>query len=655
MSSSSSVSTSTVNGTTRVTGLSSGLDVDSIVSQLMTAEKAKKLNKLEQKEQKETWTQTAYRDITTDIQTFSSKYFDVTSSTSMMSGSNYLKYNVTSDNSAVTASYNSDASEGNHTIQVDQLATAATLTSNGSVSKDVQGSTTPTYASLSGKSFVLTLDGTSKTVTLDSTVTDLESLQTAINTAVGSGKVTVSADATTGALSLTAADKGVQAISISAPTTSTSTSALTNLGFGTGAILSNRLSTSSTLDSIASQLSTALTFNGDGQAELTINGTSLTFDKSDTLADMMSTVNKSDAGVTMTYDKLTGKLALTASSTGAGNTLVATESSDSTSTSNSNFLSVLFKTATPGVDAKMTVDGQSLTRSSNTVTVAGIIYTANQTTSAAATVSATQDTDGVYDLINSFVTDYNALISKINTQLDATYDSDYPPLTDDQKSSMTDTQITNWETKAKVGLLAGDSTLKDFISDMRNSLIDTISGQKDSLYSIGITTGSYDTKGKLSVNETTLKAAIASDPEGVMKLFTQQATSTTTTSSGTTTSIGGTAIVRSLSSSDLSTRYKEEGVAYRFYDALQKNISSIRDTAGNKGTLLEKAGVANDASDTDNTMSTLIDEYTTKISKEKTRLDTVEDNLYTKYSKLETYINKMNSQLSSLTSETSSS
>ena len=136
-----------------------------------------------------------------------------------------------------------------------------------------------------------------------------------------------------------------------------------------------------------------------------------------------------------------------------------------------------------------------------------------------------------------------------------------------------------------------------------------------------------------------------------MKLFTQQTTSTT--SSGT--SLAGTTIIRSLSGSDLTTRYNEEGIAYRFYDTIQKNISSIQDTAGNKGSLLEEAGITNDSSDTSNALTTLIDKYTTEISDEKTRLNTVEDNLYTKYSKLETYISTMNTQLSSLSSMTSSS
>lgn len=161
--------------------------------------------------------------------------------------------------------------------------------------------------------------------------------------------------------------------------------------------------------------------------------------------------------------------------------------------------------------------------------------------------------------------------------------------------------------------------------------------------------GSTNLSGKLYIDEDTLTAAIASDPEAIMELFTQQATSTTSSGS----SIGTTSALRTLTSSQLSTRYKEEGISYRLYDVLQKNISSIRDNAGNKGLLLEKAGAENDASEDDNTLTTLIEKYTEALEEED-RLDEFEDNLYDKYTTLETYISTMNSQLSAISSLTSS-
>lgn len=631
MSTSSSVTSTTVNGTTRITGLASGLDVDSIVTQLMSAEKTK-LNKLQQKQQLAEWRQESYRTIITAAQEFTSKYFNTTSSSSLLSANTFIKYSVTSSSSAISASASSSASAGNHTVQVSRLATAATLTSSSSISKDVQGSAAADYSSLSGKSITLAVDGTTRTVSL-SNVTDADSLQTAIDEAVGTGKLTVGTT-TDGYLSITAAaNSGVQKITISAP--SSGTSGLTSLGFGSGATLSNRVTTTSTLETIFGDDA----FNSDGQIELTINGTSFTFDKSDTLSAMMSEINScSNAGATMKYDELSGKLTLTANETGAGNTLAVTEGDGS------SFLSSFLNTVTAGVDAQVTIDGQVLTRGSNKVTVDGVTYTFSQTTDEAATVSLTQDTDAIYDTISSFVEDYNALISSIHSALDETYDSDYPPLTDDQKEDMTDEEIEKWEKKAKVGLLANDSTLKTMLSSLRSSLIDSVPGQSVTIFTIGISTGTYDEQGKLYIDETKLKAAIESDPEGISNLFTQQSTS-----------YAGTTSVRSLNNSQLSTRYKEEGLAYRFYDILQTNISTIRDNNGNKGLLLEKAGTENDASETSNTLTTLIDKYQEEIDKEQDRLDAKQDSLYTKYSALETYINKMNTQLSALSSYLSDS
>ena len=110
--STSTISTSTVNGTSRITGLSSGIDVDGIVEQLVTAEKAKKLTKLEQEVQTAEWKQEAYQTIITDIQDFTSKYFDITSSSSLLKSSNFLQYDASSSTSAVTATCASTASAG---------------------------------------------------------------------------------------------------------------------------------------------------------------------------------------------------------------------------------------------------------------------------------------------------------------------------------------------------------------------------------------------------------------------------------------------------------------------------------------------------------------------------------------------------------------
>lgn len=629
MSSSSSVTSTTVNGTTRVTGLVSGIDVDSIVEQLMSAKKTK-LNKLQQQQQLAEWRQETYQSIISQVQSFVSNYFDITSSSSLLSQSTFQQFQTSSSSSAVTVTAGSGAAAGTHSIQVSQLATAATLTTDGRLSQDIRGAGAADYSSLAGTSFVIEVDGTKRTITLDESVTDAASLQTAVDAAVGEGKVTVTDDA--GVLSIAAATgSGVQKITISS--SSSSSSALEALGFsGDGAVLSTRISTSDTLETLAAAMADSFSFNDDGQVELSINGVSFTFDKDDTLAEMMKEINQSDAGATLSYNSVTDQLVLTADETGAGQTLTVTETG-------STFLTAALNQAAAGQDAKLTLDGQELARSSNTVTVDGVIYTLNATTTEAVTATLTQDTDAIYDTIAAFVNDYNELISTINAELSAEYDSDYPPLTDDQKAEMSEDEIEEWEAKAKTGLLANDSILKNLLKNLRTAVYDSVAGQSVTITSIGITTGTYDEKGKLHIDETTLKAAIEANPEGVMNLFTQQSST-----------YAGTTTVRSLNSSQLQTRYKEEGLAYRFYDILQANVSTIRDNSGNKGLLLQKAGIDGDASSTDNVLTNAINDYQERIEKEEERLDDEEERLYAQYTSLETYISQMNAQLTALQS-----
>ena len=67
---------------TRLTGLSSGIDTDSYVKQLMSAASTR-YNSYQRNMQKLQWKQTAYRDTAKKITDFQSKWLDVTSSTSL--------------------------------------------------------------------------------------------------------------------------------------------------------------------------------------------------------------------------------------------------------------------------------------------------------------------------------------------------------------------------------------------------------------------------------------------------------------------------------------------------------------------------------------------------------------------------------------------
>ena len=140
---------------------------------------------------------------------------------------------------------------------------------------------------------------------------------------------------------------------------------------------------------------------------------------------------------------------------------------------------------------------------------------------------------------------------------------------------MSEKDIELWEEKAKTGLLRNDSILEKMVLEMRKALYDSIEGVGIHLTSIGITTGSYEQKGKLVVNENELKKAIKNNPEGIMELFNKRSEKYPSYS-------------RSLTTEEKEIRYKESGIAQRIYDIIEDNISTFRDKDGNKGFLLEK-------------------------------------------------------------------
>jgi flagellar hook-associated protein 2 len=592
------------------------------------------LDKLYQKKQLAEWTQEAYREISSVIKAFSDKYFDtLNSATCMLSQSNYKVMSTTSSNESVlkvTAGVNSSA--GSHAVTVTNLATSAVYKSDSGITKDIAASGAADYSGAVGQDFILELDGEKYTVTLDSSVTSADALQTLIDDTVGSGKVAISEDSSGYLVISAVADSGVGKITVSAGTDS----ALSSLGFSSEDNLCNRLNGTDTLETVSEKLGNPFSFDSDGLIKLTINGVDFEFDQNDTLKDMMDEINSSDAGVTMKYSLTSDTFSITANDTGAGKRISMSET-DSTFLNSTGLLS----NYTAGEDAVMYLDGEKITRSSNSMTVDGVTYELLSESSTPVSVSISLDTDSIYDKIKAFVEDYNTLIDTINDKISEDYDSDYPPLTEDEKEELSEDEIDTWEKMAKVGLLENDSILKNMLSNMRSALYSSVSGISKTLYSIGITTSiDYTENGKLEINEETLKEAIENNPDEVMKLFSQQSAAYP----------GTTITARKLNSTEREIRSSEEGLAYKLYDIIQDNISTYTNSAGNKGLLLEKAGMKGDSSENDNTIYNEIDSLEDDIDAMIDKLNDKEDYYYSKFTTMETYISNMNSQLSALQS-----
>lgn len=295
-----------------------------------------------------------------------------------------------------------------------------------------------------------------------------------------------------------------------------------------------------------------------------------------------------------------------------------------------------------GQDAEMTalINGveKTLTSGTNTFNIDGFTVTANGTFPAAAgneneyvSFDKKVDADKIVDAVKSFVEDYNKVLAEINEQYSTQPDhnKEYLPLTDDQKAELSDKQIEEYEEKAKQGLLFGDQDL----GGLSNGLRFVFSNLDMDAIGISVSTN-YSDKGKITLDETKLRSALASDPDAVASAFTDPLEKKQVTNSD-----GTTSWVDDTSSGGAMSRLKVQ---------LDKYAAT---TGATKGILIEKAGSQySPMALLQNTLQDKIDSYDDIIDSLTDKLNDKIDYYTSKFSKLETLIAQMNSQSSYLMS-----
>lgn len=630
--------------TNRMTGLS-GLDTETMVSDLMKVERIP-LNVMRQKRDLVEWRQEAYREMTNTLKTIKTSFFDVTQRTNyLLSPISVNGRKATSSNSAyVTATAGVDADLAAHLVKVKQLATADTAKSASPVSKAVTGVVAgmddAIPLDLTGKNISVTVDGVTREIELGAYVRgDIQaSIQAAMTTAFGTNsggtpKVAVAFDAGTDTLSFNTAG-GASKITVAAGTAD----GLSSLGMTAGT--ANRINPASSLTDLASQLGTALTFDGDGNVAFNINGKDFSFAASTSLTAMMSTVNNdTDANVRMAYDAASDTVSITSKQLGSGDNIRLTE------TGSNFFAAVGINTAAPvttqGLDAEAEIDGVTVTRSSNSFDVNGVTYTLlkqHALTDTGETMTITQDVDSAVTKIKEFVTKYNELIDTLNGKVGEKYDRNYLPLTAEQKEAMETKDIETWEAKAKTGLLQNDSILQGLINGIRKAMYETVEGAGITMKDIGMSSASYLDKGKITLDEDKLRQALSDKPDAVQKLLNGTPDDYPTYN-------------RTATAAEKTARYAGAGVFQRLSDIIDDNITTYRNADGKKGHLLEKAGIKGDLSVTTNQLYKEMSNYDIRITELLVKIADREDQYYAKFSKLESYMQRMNNQSSWIASQ----
>lgn len=378
-----------------------------------------------------------------------------------------------------------------------------------------------------------------------------------------------------------------------------------------------------------------------------------------TVGDLITSIKNATGGaVTGKFDDMTGKFTLQTTATGSTSSLQIetnisnpTEENPSHGSTTTKLLSVLGLSteAKQGSDAVVTItepgssSGTTLTQSSNNFTVNGVTYSITGVTAADSPVniSITKDTSKVHDLITNFIDKYNDLIGEIQDKLAEKKDYDYKPLTDTQKSSMSDTDITNWETKAKQGILRNDDNLQQLLDNLTsaftNSVVDSSGKSVSTLYfgslgsnAIGIDFSDDYTEGSKIVikDEQKFTEALNNNADEIIKLF-------TTTSDST----------------DAAEKFNQSGIFQRISQVINNNVGMIGTTL-NGGILTKYANLQDDYSITGGSgTGTLPDQIYQKqliIDSLTETMNANQTKYYNQFTQLEVAMEKLNAQQSTL-------
>ena len=489
----------------------------------------------------------------------------------------------------------------------------------------------PLSGYLKGKSISVSYGGQTKNIELIGDKEEIkdfkafkDSLQNKLDKAFGSGKVTVGEDSK-GSLTFTATDSS-QILQISADSKE-----LQN-ALGITSTQSNKISTGSSLWENRDKLglgkyNTKEELN-DALKNFTVNGAKIDNITADTTVDGLLTAinNNKDAGVTATYLGSENKFVLSSNEKGKGREIsLGADPKDTTDAANLIFGGV----SQDGTDGEMSIlyNGvqTTITSSSNTFSIDGLdiratntFNTGSATAEGGVSFTASADTEKVTETVKKFIEAYNAMIDEVRTQATTKPDSNYKPLTDDQKNEMNETSIKNWEDKAKEGILYNSSALKDLDNATQgifsSMMINGVS--YDDLEKIGISfSDDYTAGGKIVFDEEKFKTAMDSDPEKVSDLFT-----------------GTHGIVNTIDStlSTYATRYAS------------RNGNSY-------GVLIEEAGSEKlSLTLTNNSIYKELKDMQETITNLQSQLSTEQDRYISQFTQMERLINQMNSQSSYL-------
>jgi flagellar hook-associated protein 2 len=473
-------------------GLSSGLDTDSIITQLVNIEKAPI--------QRMTAQQTALRNKAELYSQFASKISGIATAGNQLTTLGTF--------SAITASSSDNAVAS---ITVDPGATLAG-SFNLTVSKLAQSqkiSSGPQSSAANPLGYTGSFNINGKAVTVEATDTITTIAQKVNALAVGVTASVIDGGTNNAYLTISSGTTGLTG---KPQISDVSGSVLNSLGLLNGtssvreSITNGAAGTKLTASTTA--LGSLMGVTGLSDQTVQINGVSVTLNlQTDSLQGVADKINAASTGATASVVSITegGATKYRLEIKNASSTPTFTDSGNTLSA-----LGILQKGAANELiqaqDATYTLDGVNLTSSTNSIkgVIPGTTLTlikANATTPEKSTISLSSDTDTIANRVQAFITSFNETAGFI-----------------DQYSSFDDKTFAT-------GPLFGDSTVRQFLSTFTTSLFNNISGATGDYKNAASIGMRLNSKGTIDFDTSVFKTALAKDPEGVRKIFQNSGTS----------------------------------------------------------------------------------------------------------------------------------
>ena len=479
-----------------LSGLASGFDWRSMVDQLSEVERAPQRRlQLEQFDLRERGS--IYGSLTTELTILQNRVEELADEDFFES-----RAIAASDSETITGEAIANAAIGTYSIDVTQMASTSSLTGTSNLASPLNPTADVSALTLSSAAFptpitagTISVNGAQVTIGTSDTLQDVfDNISTAT-----SGAVTGSYDSGTDVISLSSASE----IVLGSTTDSSNfleAARLFNNGTGTVSSTSSLGAVKQTSPLDSGNFATPISDGGSGSGEFTINGVSISFDTSaDSLENILSRINTSEAGVSASYDRVNDQITLSNKETGdlgvgvadvTGNFMAAVGLTGGTLTRGDN---LLYSVNGGGAQASF-----SNTVSTTNSSISGLSFTAHQIGTASLTVSS--DREKIEGGINGFISQFNKVQGFVDTNTASTTDS---------------------AGKVTAGILQSESEAEDVAAGLRSIVVGEVAGLSavlNRLSDIGIDTNGYDNN--LEISDTELfEDSLVNDLSKVQTLF----------------------------------------------------------------------------------------------------------------------------------------